>query len=286
LELWQIFAANFGIWLGIGALFGAGYLLDYYRGRPRRLIDKIKRQHPNVLYHDRLNQLVRFRQDQIDLNMNPNWRRALLVITPQHIALYHPYARRLTPFFACTPDELQGFWRFNDPVDHETTDAIWLHARLGTTWHLLRLRHDYITLGEVMGALRAFAHEEQERASRRPHPHKYDGVSLARIARQTIHGAWEMHDTVELYLMPLFLVIFKSGAVQQQIALADIQDIIVLPRLDNALADGLISLSLAHGAETLTFALRDYQDWADDLGQATRRNLEAPVMQKQKDAEG
>jgi hypothetical protein len=56
--------------------------------------------------------------------------------------------------------------------------------------------------------------------------------------------------------------------------------------LDESKTDGLLRFVVASTGETLTFALQDYQGWADDLAQAARRNLEAPVLQKQKDAEG
>jgi hypothetical protein len=105
-------------------------------------------------------------------------------------------------------------------------------------------------------------------------------LTSAHPAQQTLHGAWELDPPVNLYIMPLNLVIFSGSEVQQVIPLTKIQNIAALKRMEGGKPEGLVRFTLDD--ETLAFASDDYVQLSALLAEAAKRTLEEPVIRKQK----
>jgi hypothetical protein len=275
------------VFFGMGASMvgGLGLMIRRFNKRYAWMIDTVKelRQHAEIYYHDDYMPLSQFIVQTLGQPPHPEPEKlpnALLIISEKRLALYVPYAKQLKTYFGVSHAEIQGFWR---PVKYNPRiNEMWIHCRIGDAWHILKIRAHRERMYKIAGALKRAAPEEQVIAYRRHRPYIHRGLSPARIANQTLQGAWEMLDAVDLYLMPLQLVLLQGGSVQRQIPLTEIQDIAALPRLDAPEAEGLIRFTVTSTGEKLAFAVRDYQAWADDLAHAARRTLEAPVIQKQK----
>jgi hypothetical protein len=80
--------------------------------------------------------------------------------------------------------------------------------------------------------------------------------------------------------MPRFVVIFQGKDILRKIALEGVQRIGGLKRIDQPGADGLVRFQAEE--ETFAFALKDHERFAEQLAEAAKRTLEAPLEQKQK----
>ena len=159
-------------------------------------------------------------------------------------------------------------------------NTIWIHAEIGTGWHILKLRLYQYDMQKLVRALKEISTPEQVTAYRRRRPYIHEGLVTAFPAHQTITGAWELDSPVQLYLMPLFLVILRDNHVQEKIDLSNIQDIGALKRMEGGKPEGLIRFFVDN--ELRAFAIDDYEQWAELLATASKRTLEEPVMRKRK----
>ena len=205
-----------------------------------------------------------------------HWEKCLLIITHKRLAIYtYPNPE---PCFTLAPHELQGFWRpekYND-----ATNEIWIHAQIGLTWQILKLRLQKYAMQRLVRAIKEIATEEQIKAYRRRRPYLHREPEKAYPAIQTLQGSWELNSPVHLYLMPLYLVIMQQGIVERVLPLAGIQNIAALRRMEGGEPAGLIRFIM--GDETFAFALNQYETWAADLAEAAKRTLEEPLIRKQK----
>jgi hypothetical protein len=203
-------------------------------------------------------------------------QKGLLVITHKRIAVYQ--FPQPEPLFTIQPHELRGFWRPQKYSDN--INEIWIHAQIGLTWHILKLRLHKSSMQAVVRSVKAIATEEQIKAYRRARPYIHREPIRAFPAQQNLHGAWELDAPVNLYLMPLLLVIFQSGEVHDTLELAAIQNIAALRRMEGGKPDGLVRFNADDA--TYAFALDEYETWAADLAEAAKRTLEDPVERKRK----
>jgi len=207
------------------------------------------------------------------------WRRCILMVSHKRIAVYlYPLPKKLKPILTIQPHELRGFWR---PVKYEPgTNEIWLHAEIGGRWQILKLRLSQHEMQALVRALKQIATAEQTIAYRRRRPYIHRGPSEGYLAYQTLHGDWELSDAIEVYLMPLYLVVMKRGQVQQVLPVAEMQDITVLKRMEGGDPGGLVRFFIDN--EAYAFAVHEYNSWANDLAEAAKRTLEAPLQRKRK----
>ncbi len=224
--------------------------------------------------------LARYEIAPIDMpqaNRKLRWRRAVMSVGDKGVALYD-LRTGIDGKFAFTPGELRWFGRPTKYI--YGMNEMWLHVQIGVAWYIVKARFHITTMQALVRALKHIATDEQVIAYRRRRPYIHRDLTPAYLAEQDIHGAWELKQRVDLYLMPLHLVLFRHGEVDRVIDLHDIQNIAAFKRLDAPEADGLLRFST--GVETLAFALQDYGSWADSLAEAAKRTLEEPPIRKQK----
>lgn len=211
------------------------------------------------------------------------WRRCILFIGHKRLAIYpYPPKADSTPIFDIDPQDLRGFWR---PLPyHDNRNELWIHADSLHHWQILKLRTYRNVMYDIVRALKEISSEEQVKAYRRQRPYPHKGPSVVLPAKQSLTGEWEVFNAVELYLMPLHLVILKDGIVQRVLDVAAVQNIAALKRLEGGEPSGILRFS--HDGEIFAFASNDYEDWAKMIAEAAKRSLEEPVMQKTKSKTG
>ncbi|MGJ3237220.1 MAG: hypothetical protein ACFE0Q_00795 [Anaerolineae bacterium] len=255
-----------------------GYIEARRASKTSQLVDHLKQYEPLFL-NDRWTRVV-YQIETIG-EKAPRWQRATLLVTHKRVALY-PYVPnqpdKVKALYTIQPDELRGFWR---PIKYMSgQNTIWLHAEISGRWQILKLKLYQYDMQELVRALKEISTPEQVTAYRRRRPYIHRGPIHAHPAHQTLTGAWEIGTAIQLYLMPLYLVVMRDGRVRQQIELAQIQDIGALKRMEGGKPAGLIRFFVDNDLQA--FALDDYEAWAQALAEASKRTLEEPVMRKRK----
>ncbi|MGB7338481.1 MAG: hypothetical protein WBC91_06275 [Phototrophicaceae bacterium] len=271
------------IGLGIGGLLATavsvfGYLEVRRVGRTAQLVDRLQQYEPLFL-SDRWTR-VRYTVVQLPEESN-KWQRGTLLITHKRIAMY-PYTpddpETAEALFTINPHEIQGFWR---PIKYMAGEnEIWIHAQIGDTWQILKMKLYQYDMQDLIRAMKVITTPEQITAYRRRRPYIHRALTTAFPAHQTLTGAWETASAVQLYLMPLYLIILVDGKVHERIDLKDIQDIAALKRMDGGKPEGLVRVFVDNVLRA--FALNEYEAWAQDLAEASKRTLEEPVTRKRK----
>lgn len=269
-----------GLLVSIGSIWG--YIEVRRSGRIARLLDNLKQYDPLFLTDRWDREYFRFEMAGAD---ETKWERAIILVTHKRIAIY-PFipddADKVRAFVTIQPNEIRGFWR---PVKYMSGDNImWIHAQIGEQWQILKLKLNQYDMQALVRAIKEISTSEQITAYRRRRPYIHEGLVTAFPAHQTLTGAWELNPPVQLYLMPLFLVILRDNRVLEQFELAKIQDIGALKRMEGGKPEGLIRFFLEN--ELRAFAIDDYERWAELLATASKRTLEEPVMRKRKSKDG
>ena len=212
----------------------------------------------------------------------PKWQKAILFIGHKRLAIYpYPPKPDSQPIVSIDPSELRGFWR---PVAyHDERNEVWIHAEFVQRWGVLKLKTWRGIMTDIIRALKEVSTEEQVKAYRRRRPYPHKDPSPALPAKQSLTGEWELFNPIELYLMPLHLVIMKEGVIQRVLHMEAIQNIAALKRMEGGEPVGIVRFS--HDGENFAFATNDYEAWASAIAEAAKRSLEEPVMQKQKSKE-
>lgn len=209
------------------------------------------------------------------------WQRSILLLTHKRIALY-PFnldnADKAKALLTIQPGEIRGFWRPVKYMPGENT--IWIHAEINGEWHILQIRlyrHDMVAL---VRALKEIVTPEQVTAYRRRRPYIHCDPVTAYPAKQALTGEWEIGQEIQLYLMPLYLVVLRDTHILAKIDLSQVQDIGALKRMEGGKPAGLIRFFVEN--ELRAFALDDYETWAAYIATAAKRTLEEPLERKQK----
>jgi hypothetical protein len=259
---------------GLIAAFGG--LVAYVNRQHRKYMEWLKQIGADGSYRDYFyHGTIEYRIDT-PFVASKQGQKNLLLITHKRMALYH--YPQVEPLFTIQPHELRGFWRpekYNDALNE-----MWIHAQIGLTWHILKVQLYKFEMQKLVRAMKAIATEEQVKGYRRHRPHVHRDPCTAFPATQNLHGAWELDAPVNLYIMPLELVIFHGQEVHDTIELALIQNIAALRRMEGGKPDGLVRFMVE--SETYAFALDNYEAWASDLAEAAKRTLEEPVERKRK----
>lgn len=271
------------IGIGIGGLVATvasiyGYLEIRRVSRTAKLVDRL-RQYDPLFLSDRWTR-VRYTIDSLTDSAS-KWQRGTLLITHKRIAIY-PFRPddpdTAEALFTINPHEIQGFWR---PIKYMAGEnEIWIHTQIGDTWHILKMTLYQYDMQKLIRAMKLITTPEQVTAYRRRRPYIHRDLTTAFPAHQTLTGAWETDSAIQLYLMPLFLVILVDGKVRDRIALSDIQEIAALKRMDGGKPEGLIRFFVDNVLQA--YALNEYEVWASDLADASKRTLEDPVTRKRK----
>lgn len=259
----------------------AGYIEIRRVGRTAQLVSNLKQYEPLFL-SDRWTR-VQYRVDKAG-EMTSKWQRGILLVTHKRLAIY-PYVppdpNKTKALFTVQPGELRGFWR---PVKYSSGEnELWIHAEIASQWHVIKLKLYYYDMQALIRAMKAISTPEQTKAYRRRRPYIHRGLTTAFPAQQSLTGEWELGTAIQLYLMPLYLVILVDNRVVQRYDLAKIQDIAALKRMEGGKPEGLIRFFIAN--ELRAFALDDYEAWAESLAEAAKRTLEEPVVRKRKSKE-
>jgi hypothetical protein len=208
---------------------------------------------------------------------NQGWRKCLLTITAEGMALY-PISMKMDEQISLPNKDLRWFGR---PVKYQPEhNELWLHFEQAGTWKLVKLKIWKSAMQELIRAYKPVVAPELVTAYRRRRPYIHQGPVTAKPAEQDIYGAWTLDEPVSLYVMPLYVVILRGEQVLRTLPLERIWQIAALRRLDEPEADGLVSLNFE--GEKLAFAVKHYEQVAAAISEAAKRSLEEPVMQKQK----
>lgn len=206
----------------------------------------------------------------------PRWEKLALRVAAGRLSL-HRRQSAAPERFGCSPTELRWFGR---PRKYSPgVNELWLHAETAAGWQLIHIRLSQTDMRALVRALKQMASPELVTAYRRRRPYIHYGPVVAQPAVQDIHGAWTLDAPVRLYLMPRFLVILDVVP-PRALPLEQVQQIGALRRLDAPAADGLVRFTA--GGERLAFALPDHDAFAQQLAEAARRTLEAPLERKAK----
>jgi hypothetical protein len=204
--------------------------------------------------------------------------RGLVVCLGPHDLSLHQPGREPTVRFRAPYHQLRWFGR---PVKyHDGLNEIWLHLETPEGWLLLKLWLDRASMARLVKTLKPLVTPELVTAYRRHRPYIHAGPLTTQPATQNIHGAWSLADPLRLYLMPRLLLMLDEGVITRRIPLEAISQVGALRRLDAPEADGLVRFMV--GEEVLAFALPDPITFANQLAEAARLNLEAPILPKQK----
>jgi hypothetical protein len=213
----------------------------------------------------------------------PEWKKAILFIGHKRIAIYpYPPKEDSQPIVSIDPQELRGFWR--PKAYHDERNEVWIHAESVEHWGILKLRTWKSVMQDIIRALKEVHSPEQVKAYRRSRPYPHLGPSPVLPAKQSLTGEWELFNAVELYLMPLHLVIMKEGILQRVLHIEAVQNIAALKRMEGGEPVGIVRF--VHDEENFAFATNEYEAWASSIAEAAKRSLEEPMMQKQKSKEG
>jgi hypothetical protein len=132
----------------------------------------------------------------------------------------------------------------------------------------------------LVRTLKEVVPEDLVTAYRRRRPYVHYGPAAARPAAQDMQGAWTLGVPVDLYLMPLALLILEGPTVQRTIPLDQVQRVAAIKRLDQPGAAGLVRFEAS--GEPLAFALAQHEAFAQALAEAARRTLEDPIEWQRK----
>lgn len=167
---------------------------------------------------------------------------------------------------------------------HYGVNELWLHTQRDFYWQVFKLRLDQGRMQDLVRALKEVLPPDQVTAYRRRRPYVHHGPVEARPAEQDMHGSWTLGDALSLYLMPAALVLLRDDRVDRVIALASVQKVSAIRRLDQPQADGLVRFE-CDGAP-LVYALPRHDEFATALAEAARRTLEDPVQWQRKKKKG
>jgi hypothetical protein len=212
----------------------------------------------------------------------PKWQKALLFIGHKRLAIYpYPPKPDSQPLVSIDPQELRGFWR--PSIYQDGRNEVWIHVESLQHWGILKIRTWKPVMQDIIRALKEVHSPEQVKAYRRSRPYPHLGPSPVLPAKQSLTGEWELFNAVELYLMPLHVVILKEGIIQRVLHIEAVQNIAALKRMEGGEPVGIVRF--VHDEEHFAFATNDYEAWASAIAEAAKRSLEEPVMQKQKSKE-
>ncbi|MEO1287141.1 MAG: hypothetical protein AAFV93_05185 [Chloroflexota bacterium] len=256
----------------------AGFLEVRRANRTAQLVNRLQQYQPLFL-NDRW---TRVNYALIDIaSDNEKWGRCTLLVTHKRIAIY-PYvpddAEKVKTLHTIQPNEIRGFWR---PVKYTAGEnTLWIHAEINSRWLILKVKLYKYDMQALIRAMKDITTEDQITAYRRRRPYIHRAPTTVFPATQTLTGAWELSQPVQLYLMPLYLVVQENGIVRETIPLSTIQEIGALKRMEGGKPKGLIRFFVDN--ELRAFALDDYEAYATDLAEASKRTLEEPVTRKRK----
>jgi hypothetical protein len=204
----------------------------------------------------------------------------VIAITPLQIALYPLNEEGAPPVLF----PLEGLRWFGRPQKYPKysygQSEIWLHVEQAGHWFLLRLRLPKSHMQTLVRTLKEVVPEDLVTAYRRRRPYVHYGPTAAQPATQDMQGAWTLGALVDLYLMPLALLILEGPTVQRTIPLDQVQRVAAIKRLDQPGAAGLVRFEAS--GEPLAFALAQHEAFAQALAEAARRTLEDPVEWQRK----
>lgn len=186
--------------------------------------------------------------------------------------------RKNMPAFVFTPDDIRWFGR---PKKYTSgLNDMWLHVEKKEGWFIVKLQMSKTRMVEWVRVMKQLTPDDLITAYRRRRPYVHYGAVEVCPAQQDIYGAWTLDAPLTFYLMPLYVVLLNGARVVRLIPLQDIQMIRAGARLDAPDADGLVQFMVQD--EKLAFSVWDYQPLAAALGEAAKRSLEEPIMQKAK----
>lgn len=218
-----------------------------------------------------------YRVTVVGVQSKPQRRKCVLGVTEAGLATY-PFNQEMAVDFICAPDELRWFGR-PEKYRYGVNEMV-IHAEIAGRWYVTRLWLERPRMQQLVRALKAITTPEQVTAYRRRRPYIHFGPVDAEPATQELTGEWTLEPPITLYLTPAFLVILDGFTVLRTVALADIQRIQALHRMDAPEAYGVVRFQVE--GEQMAFALPEHEALAGALAEAAKRTLEAPVFRKRK----
>lgn len=214
------------------------------------------------------------------------WAKNNLVVhaTPTTLAFYWYEKGAFSAENALSIERDEVRW-FGRPEKYQQTqnNALWLHVereahKKYSTWEIVEISAHLDLMYRLVSMMKAFT-PHLETPYRRHRPYIHVDPLKARFAEQDIHGAWTLLDETSLYLMPLYLVLLDGERVTQKIALENVKQVSAVKRLDGHGGVVRFRKRLDGVQEDIqyAFALENYVEFGEALGEAAKRSLETPV---------
>ena len=206
-----------------------------------------------------------------------NWRHAVVALTSEGLVIY-PRKRTMDEVYTFPHKALRWFGR---PLKyHNGRNEIWLHFQIEDRWQVVKLRTYSDAMADWVRMFKEFATHDLIIAYRRRRPYVHYGPVRVQPAEEDIHGAWTLQDPLEVYVMPMQMILLRRTKVLRTIPLTQVTQAAAMRRIDRPKADGLVRFTVDN--EPLAFACKDYQGLGQAVAEAAKRSLEQPLLQKQK----
>lgn len=243
-------------------------ILGSHHQAARLLANQLRREHKDALlcrYISEANLSITTINTQAATPRRP----AVVLVRPSEIRLY---AVENAPEAALTfpPDALRWFGR--PDIYMIGRNKLWLHVEQAGRWHLIQMEPYQSTVARLVQALKAFA-PALETPYRRQRPYIHYGPVQARRATQDLYGVWTLHEAVDLYLMPLHLVLLDGATVRETLSVSGVTQVRGVQRMD---APGGVVQFEADGTRH-AYAVERYRELAEALAEAAKRSLEQPL---------
>lgn len=217
-------------------------------------------------------------------------RGYVLAVLPDGLRIY-PIADEITEFDGISAADIRWFGRPHKYRNDGVPQEMRIHVQRKTGWYIYEVWLTKHYMVQLVRAMKQIVSPELVKAYRRRRPYVHFGPREVCMAKQTIHGEWELSEPYTAYLTPLELVFLVGPEVVQRFSVAEVQDIQLVRKLDetqrrrfgqrdDGVAEGIMRFRV--GDVTHAMALRRYDEFAEALAQAAKRSLEEPVTRKQK----
>lgn len=179
--------------------------------------------------------------------------------------------------FAFSADDIQWFGRYNK------SSSVRLSLNIDGWWYRLSI-NPVSDEDNFYDELLKHIPEKLKLSRYKNRPDISSGQgTMANIAHQNLHGIFEDHEAVELYVTPLWLVVLHNGTVIEQHRIDDISDI-RSTKHPMHINDDMQLLSFEIGDKALMFSHMD-SCFVIRLSDASRSGFDSSAMRKKKQAD-
>jgi hypothetical protein len=234
----------------------------------RLLANRLRREHKDALF---CRYIPEANLSIMTINMQAATPRrpAVVMVRPSELRLY-TVEDAPEEALAFPSDALRWFGR--PDIYKLGRNRLWLHVDQAERWHLIHMEPYQSTVARLVQALKLFA-PLLETPYRRQRPYIHYGPVSARRATQDLYGVWTLHEAVDLYLMPLHLVLLDGETVRATLPVNAVTQVRGVQRVDAP--GGVVQFEVS--GTRYAYAVERYRELAESLAEAAKRSLEQPL---------